>query len=270
MGAIKETRPVDVDHRPWPIPARPWIMTQTWHNLLFAHWPCSPDALRPLLPEKVTLDTFDRQAWVGIIAFRMTDIRLHGFPVIPMFAQFPEINVRTYVTVNNRPGVYFLSLDTNNATTIAVARSWFRLAYHHARISFEMVGESVNFGSTRVERSVPEAQFSGSYRPSSGVCIYKAGTLEHWLTERYCYYSARRRGDPICGEVHHAPWPLQRAEVEIAANTMAMSHGIQLPDTQPLLHYAHYVKALVWNPRRLTEQEEAIPAYASQRENQPV
>jgi uncharacterized protein YqjF (DUF2071 family) len=265
VGVVEE-----VGHRPWPVPARPWVMTQTWHNLLFAHWPCSPDALRLLLPRQITLDTFAGQAWVGIIAFRMTGIRLHGCPVVPMVERFPEINVRTYVTENNRPGVYFLSLDTNNPITIAIARSWFRLAYQHARVNFEMVGDTVHFHSTRVERSVPGAQFSGSFRPTSDACIYKAGTLEHWLTERYCYYSTNRRGDTVSGEVHHPPWPLQIAEASITMNTMAASHGIQLPDCAPLLHYAHYVKALIWNARRLAEQAHPVYPAVYGRENQPV
>lgn len=131
-----------------------------------------------------------------------------------------------------------------------------------------MVGDTAHFRSTRVERGVPEAQFSGSYRPISDVCIYNAGTLEHWLTERYCYYSTDRRGDTVSGEVHHPPWPLQIAEVSITMNTMAKSHGIQLPNSAPVLHYAHYVKALIWKARRFTEQAEPTysPIYGRERQ----
>jgi uncharacterized protein YqjF (DUF2071 family) len=249
MGAITNTQ-----HRPWPVPSRPWIMTQTWHNLLFAHWPCPPDALWPLLPRDVTLDTFEGQAWVGVIAFRMTGIRLRGFPVVPMVERFPEINVRTYVTMDGKPGVYFLSLDADNPTALAIARPWFHLLYRNARISFEMHADTVNFQSTRTQRGEPPASFLGTYRPVSEARNYEAGTLENWLTERYCFYSPNRRREIYCGEVHHAHWPLQLAQADIATNTMALSHGIRLPDTKPLLHYAHYMKALIWNARRLTTQ----------------
>src|SRR5437870_3081095 len=126
MGSISNT-----EHRPWPVPARPWIMTQTWHNILFVHWPCPPELLRPLLPEELSIDTFDGSAWVGIVAFRMTGIRLRGFPAMPIVERFPEINVRTYVRFDNRPGVYFLSLDADNPFAIALAKPWFRLAYRN-------------------------------------------------------------------------------------------------------------------------------------------
>jgi uncharacterized protein YqjF (DUF2071 family) len=228
-------------------------MTQTWHNLLFAHWPCPAEVLRPLLPAQVTLDTFEGQAWVGVIAFRMTGIRLRGFPIIPMVERFPEINVRTYVTVDGKPGVYFLSLDADNPLALALARPWFHLGYRNARISFEQQGETINFRSTRTERGQPEAAFTGTYHPISEPRHYPAGTLENWLTERYCYYSPNRLGQVYRGEVYHDPWPLQLAQADIPTNTMALSHGITLPDpaSPPILHYAHYMKALIWNASRL-------------------
>jgi len=244
-------------------------MTQTWHNLLFAHWPCPPDALRHLIPIELDLDTFEGWAWVGIIAFRMTGIRMRGFPIIPAVERFPEINVRTYVTMNNRPGVYFLSLDADNPTALAIARPWFHLLYRNARISFEMRDDTVSFHCTRTQRGQPPADFQGTYRPISEARNYPAGTLENWLTERYCYYSPNRGGDIYCGEVHHAHWPLQLAQAGIAVNTMALSHGIYLPDSQPLLHYAPYMKALIWNARRLTRHSAAQAARPEVRNQRP-
>src|SRR5512145_337290 len=58
-------------HRPWPMPQRPWVMTQTWHDLLFAHWPIAADVLRPKIPAAFHLDLFEGQAWLGIVPFRM-------------------------------------------------------------------------------------------------------------------------------------------------------------------------------------------------------
>jgi uncharacterized protein YqjF (DUF2071 family) len=233
-------------------------MTQTWHNLLFAHWPCPPEVLRPIIPEGVELDTFEGQAWVGIIAFRMTGIRLHGCPPMPLFNQFAEINVRTYVTLDNKPGVYFLSLDADNTPALAIARPWFHLAYRHSSIRFEMHDDSVSFESTRTEPGQPAAHFVGTYRPVAEAHKSVPGTLENWLTERYCFYSANRHGQLYCAEVHHEQWPLQPAQAHIASNTLALSHGIQLPATQPLLHYAHYVKTLVWSARRLRRQPQQV------------
>ena len=256
MGSITDT-----EHRPWPVPSRPWIMTQTWHNVLFAHWPCPPDILRTLLPDVLAIDTFDGSAWVGIVAFRMTGIRLRGFPVVPIVDRFPEINVRTYVTLNDRPGVYFLSLDADNPLATAIAKPWFRLAYRNARIGFEMVGDKIKFESVRTEGGAPAAKFEATYRPASAARTFTAGSLENWLTERYCYYAPDRRGHLYCGEVHHAQWPLQQAQADIGANSMALSHGIYLPDSAPLLHYAHYMKALIWNVRRVTSENKSRGTY---------
>src|SRR5205823_6175894 len=98
-----------VDHRSWALPAGRWTMTQTWHDLLFAHWPLPPDALRSLVPPELEIDTFDGNAWLGIIPFRLSGVRLRGWPEVPLVANFPEINVRTYVTHGGKPGVFFLS-----------------------------------------------------------------------------------------------------------------------------------------------------------------
>src|SRR5437899_137300 len=110
------------DHRPYPLPKGPWVMTQTWHELLFSHWPIAPEALRPLIPAVLPLDTFEGQCWVGIIPFRMSNVRPRGAPAMPALSQFHELNVRTYVTVGGIPGVYFFSLDAGNPLAVVTAR----------------------------------------------------------------------------------------------------------------------------------------------------
>src|SRR5438105_12771945 len=95
-----------VEHRPWPLPDKPWVMTQIWHELLFAHWPIAPGILRPLVPPVLALDTFGRECWVGIVPFHMSYVRPRGFPAVPRLSNFPELNVRTYVQVQGIPGVY--------------------------------------------------------------------------------------------------------------------------------------------------------------------
>src|SRR5215212_7567429 len=169
------------------MPRGSWVMTQTWHDLLFAHWPVQPEALGRLVPSGVELDTYDGQAWLGIVAFRLSGIRLRGLPEIPMISGFPEVNVRTYVTANGKPGVYFLSLDADNPLVTAIARPWFHLAYHNARIRFARVGERVEVAGWR--RGSEDARFCAMYQPCSEPFIAPPHTLEHWLTERYCYYA---------------------------------------------------------------------------------
>lgn len=244
--------PLDhLDHRPWDLPASRWTMTQTWHNLLFAHWSLSPDALRQVIPSELELDTFDGEAWLGIIPFRLSGVRLRGWPAMPFVSGFPEINVRTYVVRDGKPGVYFMSLDADNPLGIMLARPWFRLAYHYSRINVQAVADKIRFDSHRKAGSGSRcADFKATY----GHCheppfLALPGTLEHWLTERYCYYSVSRSHRIYRCDTHHEPWPLQRAQALIGENTMSLSHGISLPDREPLLHYSRYMKALVWRVR---------------------
>jgi uncharacterized protein YqjF (DUF2071 family) len=239
--------------------SRPWTMTQTWHDLLFAHWPITPDVLRTLVPPGVEVDTCEGSAWLGLVAFRLSGIRLRLLPEVPFLAGFPEVNVRTYVAADYNgqriPGVYFLSLDADNPFVSAIARPWFRLAYFRSRINFRGTRGQIDIACRRLgaqpRRGVPRAEFRASYRPCSAPLAAVPGSIEHWLTERYCYYAPGRGGRLYRCDIHHPPWLLQRATADIRTNTMALSHGIQLPPIEPLLHYAHLMKAHIWQPRRV-------------------
>jgi uncharacterized protein YqjF (DUF2071 family) len=124
----------DTAHRPWPLPMGSWVMAQTWHDLLFAHWPVDTQRLRTLIPEPLEIDQFDGQAWLAVVPFRMSGIRLRWTPAVPWLSAFPELNVRTYVKSGGRPGVWFFSLDAGNALALAIARAWFHLPYYRARM----------------------------------------------------------------------------------------------------------------------------------------
>ena len=232
-------------HRPWPYPSQRWLMTQSWNKLLFAHWPLSPDVLRPLIPTELQIDTFDGQAWLGVVPFYMSHVRGHGLPLIAGTNAFPELNVRTYVTDGEKPGVWFFSLDAANPLAVFGARRFFHLPYFNARMSLNQQGELVTYTSHRTRRNAASANFDATYRPVSQVYHSSPGTLLSWLTERYALY-AYWRGRLYRGEVHHAPWPLQDAEAEIRVNTLAQAAGIDLPDCDPLLHYAERLDVLGW------------------------
>lgn len=238
-------------HRPWPLPTEPWIMAQTWHDLLFAHWPVTPAALTGLIPPALALDTVDGAAWVGVVPFRMTGIRLRGLPAFPGLSALPEINARTYVTAGGKPGVWFFSLDAGSALAVATARRWFRLPYYRAWFSIERERDRIRYASRRTHRGAPPAEFSARYGPIGAVTFARPGTLDHWLTERYCLYAVDARGRLYRGEIHHAPWPLQPADAAIERNTMATAAGIELPPSAPLLHFARRLDVRIWPPRRL-------------------
>lgn len=239
-----------VAHRPWPLPAWPWVIRFTWHDLLFAHWPVEPAAIRDVVPRPLELDLFDGRAWIGVVPFRMSGVRLRGLPAIPGAASFPEVNVRTYVRAGGRAGVYFFSLDAASWLACRMARAWYRLPYFHARMKVGNEGDSVLYESVR--RAGPQpAAFRAIYSPVSAPRDAQPGTLEHWLTERYCLFTTGSSGRILAGEIHHVPWPLQDAEAEIESNTLTQAAGIRLPDMAPLLHFARRLEVVVWAPRSL-------------------
>jgi len=237
-----------VAHRPYPVPDGPWIMQQVWHDLLFAHWPIPPDVLRPLLPATLPLDTFQGQAWVGVVPFRMSGIRIRGLQPLPGVSRFPELNVRTYVEVAGRPGVYFFSLDAANLLAVWGARIGFSLPYFHAAMRCMEEDGSIRYASHRY--GAGHAAFVAEYKPLLPPRLAQPGSLEHWLTERYCLYT-RRGGRIVRGEIHHEPWPLQDATANISVNTMTSAAGFDLPDLAPLLHFARQIDVLIWPIRSI-------------------
>lgn len=242
------------EHRPLPLPRGPWVMRQSWHDLCFAHWPVPAEALRPLVPDALELDRFEERTWLGIVPFRMSRVRLRGLPAVPGVGAFPELNVRTYVRHGEHRGVWFFSLDAASALAVRVARAWFGLPYFDARMGLVeergREGTGIRYRSTRTHRGAPAAELAMRYGPEAEVERASPGSLEHFLTERYCLFALGRRGVLLRGDIHHAPWPLQRAGAEIETNTMAAAAGLTLPATPPRLHFARRLDVLLWAPGR--------------------
>jgi len=226
------------DHRPWPMPSSPWIMTQTWHDLLFAHWPVDAATLRARIPSGFELDLFEGQAWLGVVPFRMANVGPRGVPALPWVSEFPELNVRTYVRVGGTPGVYFFSLDAANPLAVGVARTLVHLPYYSASMQVETRDGWIHYNSRRIPSSGNPAELAGRYRPTGEAHAPLEGTLEYFLTERYCLFTVDRTFRPHRLDIHHPPWPLQPAEAELTVNTMADAVGIRLPDIAPLLHFS--------------------------------
>ncbi len=223
-------------------------MSMRWHDLLFAHWPVKPQALQSLLPPGLELDTFDGEAWLGVVPFRMSGIRGRFMPPLPGASAFPELNLRTYVKVGDKPGVWFFSLDAQHRLAVRVARLTFGLPYFDADMSCSIDAGTVTYASHRTHKRAAPADFRGSYRPAGPMFEAKAGTLEHWLTERYCLYACRPGGRLRRGDIHHNPWPLQPAEADLGHNAMTEQIGVTLPDTAPLLHFATSLDVVAWLP----------------------
>ena len=220
-------------------------MFQSWRRLLFAHWPVAPEALAPVVPPQLPIDTFEGRAWVAVTPFEVRGFRLRLTPPLPGVSSFTEINVRTYVTVGGRPGIYFLSLDADSRPAVAGARRFFRVPYFLASMKAASDEGDIRFESERTARDGPPATFRAAYGPAGARFTAASGSLEHWLTERYRLYTLDERRRILSGEIQHAPWPLQPARATVAENTMGQQVGLDLPG-EPLVHYAARQDVTFW------------------------
>lgn len=236
-------------HRPWPLPAGEWTWRQRWCDLLFAHWPVPAASLRRLVPEGLEIEEYDGTSWVGVVPFRMEGVSRRPFPDLPGLSAFPELNLRLYVTRDRRPGVWFLSLDATSAPAVWAARTFFHLPYWHSAIEHRPDGSGgFSFRSERYgsDRSV---RLAADFSPAGPVTHSAPGSLEEFLTERYCLYARRPDGALFRCEVHHERWPLQAARGTIDASALVAPHGLVLPPGPPLLHFAAEIDVVVWSPR---------------------
>jgi uncharacterized protein len=229
----------------------PWVFRMRWLDLLFAHWPVPIGALRPLIPDGLELDTFDGEAWLGIVPFRMADVAPRFLPSPPGPGAFPELNVRTYVRRGERRGVWFLSLDAGSRLAVEGARAAFHLPYYRARMRSDTEAGWVEYRTERIDPRGPTASFEGRFRPAAPVAFAAVGSLEAFLTDRRGLYASDGTGRLWWSAIEHGPWPLQPAEAEIRTDTMAAAHGIELPSVPPLLHFAKRLDVHGWWPRRV-------------------
>jgi uncharacterized protein len=232
------------EHRPWPLPPGGWLLAQTWEHLLFAHWRVPERAIRGLVPPTLEIDRNDGEAWIGITPFRHTGFRLRGTLPAPIVSRFPELNVRTHVTAGGKPGIIFFSLDAASRLAVAGARRAYKLPYYRARMSMAVRARRVAFASERRDASGPRRAFRARYLPTGSAVEPESGTLEHFLTERYCLYAVEG-GSLYRGEIHHLPWRIAPAEADLEENTMAPA-PLALPPEEPLLHVAEPQDALIW------------------------
>ena len=239
-------------HRPWPLPRGPWIMKQVWHDLLFAHWPVAAEMVRALIPPQLEIDMFGGQAWVGVVPFRMSGVRARGTMAVPGLSRFPELNVRTYVVRDGKPGVWFFGLDAANRVAVWAARAAFHLPYFWAEMKCEENSGWIEYGNVRAQLKASPAALAGRYRAIGETFVARAGSVEYFLAERYCLYTTDSEGRILRCEIHHRPWALQLAEASFLENTMAAAAGIAVADAPAeLLHFSRRQDVQVWAPERV-------------------
>jgi hypothetical protein len=227
-------------------------MAQKWHDLLFAHWQVPADAICSLLPKALDLDTYDGRAWISIVPFTMSGVRLRGTPAHRWLSCFPELNVRTYVIDGGKPGVWFFSLDAANPAAVEIARRWFHLPYFRARMNSKVGSDGVAYSSFRTDRRGRGEQLKATYSAHGPSFKCQPGTLEYFLTERYCLYAQKPDGILLRSEIHHPPWSLLEARAAFAINTMTASLGIDTSAPPSLLHFSKLQDVIVWPPRKLS------------------
>jgi uncharacterized protein YqjF (DUF2071 family) len=226
-------------------------MRMRWVDLLFAHWRVDLAQLRPLIPAELEIDTFDGEAYVGVVPFLMEDVSPRGLPALGSLSRFPEVNVRTYVRHRDLAGVWFFSLDAGERIAVETARRGFHLPYFHARMMVARDGESVVYRSERIDRRGPPASLSVRYRATGPVTPAAAGSLDAWLTERYRLFAADGRGRLSTTSIAHRRWPLRPASAEFDVETLSAAQGLTLVGPPVHLAFADRLDVRGWWPRAL-------------------
>lgn len=231
-------------------PAGQPLMNQTWGKLLFMHWRIEEKLLRSLIPKELEIDTFDGTAWIGVIPFTMWGIRaLPPFvPPVPGLSSAHELNVRTYVHYDRVPGVWFFSLDCNSLPAVMAARAFYHLPYFNAGIELEQLDATIDYALRRTDD--PPAHYKGSWNVGEGAPFSHPGSLEFFLTERYCLY-AENDGQLYRARIHHPPWPLRKATINLYESTMIESLGLPSPQGEPVLSYAEEIDVDIWAIKKI-------------------
>ena len=236
-----------IEDRSIPLPEIPWIMYQGWENVLFLSWPIPVERIRPLVPSKMEIDTYEGQAWLSLLPMRMVDLHLRDLPPFPGTSTFPEINLRTYVRVKDQPGIFFFSIDAAAHLGAWTARHLFHLPYLYATMKLRRQANGFHIKSHRAASEIaPAADFVASYQPTGETFLPEPGSLEHFLVERYTLFSESPLGILYQGDSYHPLWELQPVEVKIKTNTILQAAGIELPNTDPLSHYSPGTQSILW------------------------
>ena len=221
------------------------VMYQSWGDLLFLHWQVPVETLRRRVPARLEVDEHEGRAFVGVTPFTLWGVRPIFTPPVPFLSEFREVNVRTYVHLDGEPGVWFFSLDADSAAAVAAARAFYRLPYFSARIERERVGDRTRYAATRDDPQGRPAEFEAVWTTGAEQPEAEPGTLDFFLTERYCLYSAD--GDKLYrARIHHRPWPLRDVKLGPFRSKMVEAAGLGKTAGEPLTLHGGPVDVEVW------------------------
>lgn len=230
------------NHRPWEVPKKDWSYYQEWNEAVFLHWEIDPDLIQPLLPKSLKVDCFENKAWISLVAFTMEKIRPKFLPPFPPISNFLEINLRTYVIRDGKPGVYFLNIEAGNTLSAFIAKKLSGLPYEKAEMIRDLKKKSYvsNF-------LLKNFKFNISYEIGNTINSKSAADL--FLTERYCLY-LEKESSLYRYEIHHLPWEINHLKI----NTLTTNYflkNINLNKKPDLVHYSKGVQVIAWNKENL-------------------
>lgn len=207
-----------------------------WRHLLFANWPVDPDIVAARLPDALAVDTYDGRAWLSVVPYLNVDVRPRGVPAGLGF-DLPELNLRTYVSRSDEPGIYFFSLDAEGMLGVVGARLFHRLPYYYADVSMGESGRKIAFSSRRRHPGASPASFVATYEPIGDAFVPGRDSLAAFLTERYRYYTTARDDTLRYADIAHDPWSLREVTVDFETNTLFEANGFDVPSASPICYY---------------------------------
>jgi uncharacterized protein YqjF (DUF2071 family) len=223
------------------------LLAMRWTDVLFAHWPVDPGVVAATLPDGLDVDTYDGDAYLGIVGFRMESIRPRG---VPVGLSFPELNLRTYVH-GEEDGVYFYNLDADDRLGVALARGLFELPYYRAEMRMDDRSDGIRLRSRRTHRTASAARFDATYRATGGAERVEPESLDAFLTERYRFYTESDGGHLYRGEISHPPWALSDATLTVRENTLFEANGFEHPAGKPRVRHSPGIDVTAGRIRRL-------------------
>jgi len=228
------------EHRSWNYPIEKWSYYQEWNNALFFHYEVDKNILQDLVPDDLEIDLINGKAWVSVVAFVMERIRPRFLPSVSSISNFGEINVRTYVIKDNKPGVYFLSIEAEKLMSAVLAKSLSGLPYEKSTIKRTK-------NSYQAQHSLKGFSLSADYH--IGMEIKHKNELDLFLTERYCLY-LNKGNNLFRYEIQHIPWKLNQLELDYLQLDYKL--GNLILDSNPnFIHYSVGVQVVAWKKQKL-------------------
>lgn len=226
-----------------------WLIEQTWTHLLMAHWRVSAAELRAVVPHQLAIEERDGTGWVSVVPFMTEHVRLHGLPEVPGVREFPELNVRTYVTVDGVPGIYFIRIHATNHVVNVTARALAGVHYRHAEMGVYDDAGVIHYRSVEL-RDGRRIEWAGHARPGGQPRTPATGSLESWLADRYVAFSVHG-GRVLATRIEHAPWTLLDGTLVMEHESLFADIGLTVDGDQPdLVHHTLGQRDVhIWPPR---------------------